>query len=598
MTIPADPIPQPERLILLEKTVNDQGESRWQKRLSVLYPAAGYWLCHEARILQEFQRDQRHAGRFVALDLDRLELRSAAHGHPLTHWLATPCASIDHPFQRSSELLRLVLACLQALESLHHRGIVHGGLRPDCIMLDVNAAGELDYDRLSLVDFAYAHGPQLPLEKPLFIDVDSPDAASMAPWYKAAVSRDWQRFAIVAGERNVRSWYELSPAARRQYERVRFSELAVSQLDWRVDLYSLGYWFRQIALHRVDFCTDKHQETLPRLFRRMQKPLLQGGFPSVAAAIQAFSTLVQATPPLRIASQPHTARVQTMHPAPAIQLGSTGEIEFAPETLPLLPSRRPASSSLPWLLGGGAALLASGLTFSLLLQYSAPQVQLPVVHSAAATLPLASNPQMNPAAVVAAPSPSPSLAPPQPQPQPQPAVPAAKTEAAPANPVTATAPDLDDPQQLRAAAEAGNAVAQTRMGLAYRRGQGVAQDNDEAVRWYRKAAEQNDAEAQAYLGFMYMTAKGVPHDDEQAVHWLQRSARQGNALGQYNLGLLRLHGRGGPANRAAAYALFLLARDKEPSAKLRLDELTPVLPEGERITAERMAKEGGVEAAR
>ena len=50
------------------------------------------------------------------------------------------------------------------------------------------------------------------------------------------------------------------------------------------------------------------------------------------------------------------------------------------------------------------------------------------------------------------------------------------------------------------AADQGDARAQNYLGLMYYYGQGVQQDDQQAVQWYRKAAEQGDADAQYYLG--------------------------------------------------------------------------------------------------
>ena len=44
-----------------------------------------------------------------------------------------------------------------------------------------------------------------------------------------------------------------------------------------------------------------------------------------------------------------------------------------------------------------------------------------------------------------------------------------------------------------------DALAQTNLGTMYERGEGVAQDAVEAVRWYRKAAEQGDEGAKKNL---------------------------------------------------------------------------------------------------
>ena len=49
----------------------------------------------------------------------------------------------------------------------------------------------------------------------------------------------------------------------------------------------------------------------------------------------------------------------------------------------------------------------------------------------------------------------------------------------------------------RPLAEQGNADAQQALGLIYAKGDGVTQDNAEAVKWFRKAAEQGNGSAQS-----------------------------------------------------------------------------------------------------
>ena len=58
-------------------------------------------------------------------------------------------------------------------------------------------------------------------------------------------------------------------------------------------------------------------------------------------------------------------------------------------------------------------------------------------------------------------------------------------------------------------AEQGVAAAQYILGVMYRKGQGVAQHDAEAVKWYRLAAEQGHTFAQSNLGFMYDKGHGV-----------------------------------------------------------------------------------------
>ena len=74
------------------------------------------------------------------------------------------------------------------------------------------------------------------------------------------------------------------------------------------------------------------------------------------------------------------------------------------------------------------------------------------------------------------------------------------------------------------AAENGDAAAQRNLANMYRHGQGVAKDNAEAEKWYRRAAEQGDAEAQYNLGVIYRYGRGVPKDNTEAVKWYRKAA--------------------------------------------------------------------------
>jgi hypothetical protein len=69
----------------------------------------------------------------------------------------------------------------------------------------------------------------------------------------------------------------------------------------------------------------------------------------------------------------------------------------------------------------------------------------------------------------------------------------------------------------------------------YQNGQGVAQDDVEAARWYRNAADQGEAAAQSGLGIMYQNGQGVPQDDAEAMKWYRKAADQGDATAKKNL---------------------------------------------------------------
>ena len=69
-------------------------------------------------------------------------------------------------------------------------------------------------------------------------------------------------------------------------------------------------------------------------------------------------------------------------------------------------------------------------------------------------------------------------------------------------------------------------------GVMYDFGEGVPENDAEAVKWYRKAADQGHAQAQSNLGVMYVKGEGVPENDAEAFKWYRKAADQGK---QYNV---------------------------------------------------------------
>jgi TPR repeat protein len=88
----------------------------------------------------------------------------------------------------------------------------------------------------------------------------------------------------------------------------------------------------------------------------------------------------------------------------------------------------------------------------------------------------------------------------------------------------------------RRLAEQGDPSAQNSLGFLYANCQGIAQDFQEALRWYRLAADQGNAYGQANLGFMFDSGQGVPQNREEAAKWYRLAAEQGLATAQRNLG--------------------------------------------------------------
>ena len=59
-------------------------------------------------------------------------------------------------------------------------------------------------------------------------------------------------------------------------------------------------------------------------------------------------------------------------------------------------------------------------------------------------------------------------------------------------------------------------------------GDGIEQNMEEAVKWWRLAAEQGDADAQYNLGNAYKRGEGVEQNMEEAVKWWRLAAEKGD----------------------------------------------------------------------
>lgn len=143
-------------------------------------------------------------------------------GITIGDWLRVrPCfkdgTTLSHPFQRTKDFLRLIRACLIALEEIHRNHVVHCDIKDDNICLPYtpyphaeNETVRLHFDRLRLIDFAFAISPNQRLVQSLPIE---PNAPYQSPQLKAAIREDIRNKSVSA----------------------------VQRLDYRVDLYSLGH---------------------------------------------------------------------------------------------------------------------------------------------------------------------------------------------------------------------------------------------------------------------------------------------------------------------------------------------------------------------
>ena len=63
----------------------------------------------------------------------------------------------------------------------------------------------------------------------------------------------------------------------------------------------------------------------------------------------------------------------------------------------------------------------------------------------------------------------------------------------------------------------------------------MAQDNAEALRWYRLAADQGNAIAQNNIDYWYEQGWGVARDYDEAMPWFRKAADRGDINAKHNV---------------------------------------------------------------
>jgi len=106
------------------------------------------------------------------------------------------------------------------------------------------------------------------------------------------------------------------------------------------------------------------------------------------------------------------------------------------------------------------------------------------------------------------------------------------------------------------AAQLGNVEAQWELGTRYHTGDGVNQNYDKALFWYKKAAEQGNILAANNLGSLYMYGQGVPRDGKEAMKWFRIGEKQNEKTATNNVGVIYLEGNGFPKDYAKAVGYF------------------------------------------
>ncbi|PAA54040.1 hypothetical protein BOX15_Mlig026018g1 [Macrostomum lignano] len=115
----------------------------------------------------------------------------------------------------------------------------------------------------------------------------------------------------------------------------------------------------------------------------------------------------------------------------------------------------------------------------------------------------------------------------------------------------------------------GVAEAENSIGMAYRDGLTVDQDNKLAFEWFVKSAQHGCPSGMNNLGVALENGTGCKQNLASARWWYQESANLGQAEARYNLALMLAEGRGGPVDTVKATELLQAAADQGLPGSLR-----------------------------
>jgi TPR repeat protein len=222
-----------------------------------------YWAERENFFLREFLKKKNEFTRVVqprhliSENEAAKQVLTCDAGITVANWLRVKPRYADgsvlnHPFRRVDAFLQLMRACLVALRQIHEHRIVHCDIKEDNICLPYapypyRGNGQnirIDFAELKLIDFAFSISHAMPLTQILIINPDD-QAPYQSPRLIAALKAD----------------------------RVSGSPNAVQHLDYRVDLFSLGYMAGKIVAGGLECppgpdgvrCMDGAQELIDTL---------------------------------------------------------------------------------------------------------------------------------------------------------------------------------------------------------------------------------------------------------------------------------------------------------------------------------------------
>lgn len=127
-------------------------------------------------------------------------------------------------------------------------------------------------------------------------------------------------------------------------------------------------------------------------------------------------------------------------------------------------------------------------------------------------------------------------------------------------------------ERLIKEAEEGNVDSQLMLGYLYLYGdKDIAQNYENAFKYYSMAAEQNDRIAVNNLGSLYYSGIGTERSTVKAAQMFEKAVALGNSEAAVNLAFIYLTGMGLPKDYAKSMQLFqIAAEDENPTAEFML----------------------------
>ncbi len=111
------------------------------------------------------------------------------------------------------------------------------------------------------------------------------------------------------------------------------------------------------------------------------------------------------------------------------------------------------------------------------------------------------------------------------------------------------------------------------MGNAYAHGKGTLKDFSKAAKWYEEAAILGDVGAQSAIAFFYYSGQGVVMNKEKARYWAEKATAQGSDMGELMLGMLHQFHQEPPDMKQAIYRYEQAARKGNAGARYQLGAL-------------------------